>query len=355
MRFFFYGTLIDPDVRRIVLGGASSGTIHIREATLSDWERRAARGVSFPIIIPKRGARVEGLLVSGLDTEARRALVTFEGSQYTLMRASVFVSNGTREVVLFVPAPGGSLKAEAHEWSYAQWCATEKQAFIRELLEAPKAQPRIAPGAGPAPVTQPSSAPRPPQPRPPMGVLPSEIQSLLERHHLWLTSHGQSGKQANLADKDYRGVDFGGQDLSGANFSRCNLTGAKFARARLEMASFEGAILRGADFAEANLDGCMLAYADLTEADLGRATLRPVDILRPDGTHSGRKWPANLSRATLVRSRFFCADLSGANLKGVDLTGADLSGAQVDGANLAEAITDGATMPGPAGSTPAGS
>ncbi len=346
MRFFFYGTLIDPDVRRIVLGGASTGTIHIREATLPDWERRAARGVSFPIIIPKRGSRVDGLLVSGLDTEARRALVGFEGNQYTLMRASVFVSNGTREVVIFVPAPGGSLKAEAHEWSYAQWCATEKQAFIKELLEAPKAQPKTAPSAGPASIAPPQQASRAPAPpRAPMGALPSEILALLERHHLWLTSHGQSGAQANLSDKDYRGVDFGGQDLSGANFSRCNLTGAKFAKARLEMASFEGAILRGVDFAEANLDGCMLAYADLSDADLGNATLRPVDIRRPDGSPSGRRWPANLSRASLVRTRFFCADLTGANLRGVDLTGADLSGAQLDGTNMADAITEGATMP----------
>jgi len=346
VRFFFYGTLIDPDVRRIVLGGSATGTIHLREATLPDWERRAARGVSYPIIVPKRGSRVEGMLVSGLDTDARRALVGFEGNQYTLMRASVFVSNGTREVVLFVPAPGGSLRAEAHEWSYAQWCATEKQAFIKELLEAPKAQPKVAPSAGPAPVAparNPASQPAPP--RSPMGALPSEILALLERHHLWLTSHGVSGAQANLSDKDYRGVDFGGQDLSGANFSRCNLTGAKFAKSRLEMSSFEGAILRGADFAGANLDGCMLAYADLSDADLGNATLRPVDILRPDGTPSGRRWPANLSRATLVRARFFCADLTGANLRSVDLTGADLSGAQLEGTNMADAVTDGATLP----------
>jgi len=171
VRFFFYGTLIDPDVRRIVLGGSATGTIHLREATLPDWERRAARGVSYPIIVPKRGSRVEGMLVSGLDTDARRALVGFEGNQYTLMRASVYVSNGTREVVLFVPAPGGSLRAEAHQWSYAQWCATEKQAFIKELLEAPKAQPKVAPSAGPAPVAparNPASQPAPP--RSPMGA-----------------------------------------------------------------------------------------------------------------------------------------------------------------------------------------
>ena len=45
MRFFFYGTLMDPDVRAIVLGREASLAAHVRDAVLFDWERRATQGV----------------------------------------------------------------------------------------------------------------------------------------------------------------------------------------------------------------------------------------------------------------------------------------------------------------------
>ncbi len=48
------------------------------------------------------------------------------------------------------------------------------------------------------------------------------------------------------------------------------------------------------------------------------------------------KW-AQFERAQLRGTKFFCADLEGANLKGADLFGANLFGANLAGANLAGA------------------
>ncbi|MBL8834369.1 MAG: gamma-glutamylcyclotransferase, partial [Rhodospirillales bacterium] len=50
MRFFFYGTLIDPDVRRAVLGRLAPASVE--PATLKGWRRFSAKGVTFPIARP---------------------------------------------------------------------------------------------------------------------------------------------------------------------------------------------------------------------------------------------------------------------------------------------------------------
>ena len=134
MRFFFYGTLMDPDVRAIVLGREASLSAHVRDAVLFDWERRASSGVSYPVVIPRPGEHVNGLIVSGLDTMSRRALVAYEGPFYQLMRVNAYVSNGAREALLFAPAQGSPLTPEPTGWSYPNWVVTHKKTFIADLI-----------------------------------------------------------------------------------------------------------------------------------------------------------------------------------------------------------------------------
>ena len=139
MRFFFYGTLMDPDVRAIVLGREAALGAHLRTAVLFDWERRATSGVSYPIVQQRPGEHVNGVIVSGLDTTSRRALVAYEGPFFQLMRVSAYVSNGAREVLLFTPSPESPLQPEPGGWSYAHWVVTHKRTFIAELIAERKA------------------------------------------------------------------------------------------------------------------------------------------------------------------------------------------------------------------------
>ena len=56
MRFFFYGTLLDPDVTALVLGRRLPPAAFV-PASLPGHARRRAKGVSYPILVrDPRGA-----------------------------------------------------------------------------------------------------------------------------------------------------------------------------------------------------------------------------------------------------------------------------------------------------------
>lgn len=134
MRFFFYGTLIDPDVRRVVLGSPMAAALHARDAVLDGWERRAVRGVSYPIILPRAGGRVDGVLASGLDAAAARRLADYEGPEYALTTVDVACADGRgRSARVFTPRPDGPLVATPMGWDYARWCARDKRDFLKSL------------------------------------------------------------------------------------------------------------------------------------------------------------------------------------------------------------------------------
>lgn len=133
MRFFFYGTLLDPDVRRLVLAQCAR-ELRCRPAALGGWTRVQASHGCFPVVRRRPGGRVPGLLVEGVDLPGLYRMAHFEGDGYTLGRVAVAVP-GT--------APGGSVRLECHVflperrglclsggWSLADWQRREKRRFL---------------------------------------------------------------------------------------------------------------------------------------------------------------------------------------------------------------------------------
>jgi hypothetical protein len=140
VRFFFYGTLIDPDVRRAVLGAHAPDSVE--SATLGGWERLPVRGESYPMIRRRGGARVEGVLARGLDAEARSVLVGYEGADYALVAVDVALLSGRRlPAWVFAPAAGGALAAGEGAWRFEEWERRHKSGFIRQLAPG-RATPR---------------------------------------------------------------------------------------------------------------------------------------------------------------------------------------------------------------------
>ncbi|MEE8559476.1 MAG: gamma-glutamylcyclotransferase family protein, partial [Alphaproteobacteria bacterium] len=78
MRYFFFGTLMDPDVRALVIGGPAPAS-RIEPATLAGFRRVHVAGRSYPMLISDALGRVEGCLVRGLDGRARARIGQFEG------------------------------------------------------------------------------------------------------------------------------------------------------------------------------------------------------------------------------------------------------------------------------------
>lgn len=130
MPLFVYGTLLDPDVRQIVMQ-QDLPPEQVEEASIHGFRRVHVPGRNWPMLLAHHGSgRVDGMLLHGLDAQALHRLVVFEGEEYHLVpmavtdsegyavRAGVFV--GDRRV------PPGH-----HDWFLEIWVRRHKRIFLR--------------------------------------------------------------------------------------------------------------------------------------------------------------------------------------------------------------------------------
>jgi hypothetical protein len=130
LRFFFYGTLIDADVRRLVLGRLAPD--EVEPAILNGWRRVKLAGVTYPGIVVDPKGTVEGVLARDLGTAAKRALVRYEGDEYELVPAEVATAEGkTVGALMFVS--GRALKRASGVWGIADWQRRHKRRFLASL------------------------------------------------------------------------------------------------------------------------------------------------------------------------------------------------------------------------------
>lgn len=131
MRFFFYGTLIDPDVRRLVLGRHAPA--EVERAWLAGWRRVPIVGATYPAVIRDAQGSVDGVLVRGLDRAARDLLVRYEGDEYELIMVEVETDGGRHVAAnLFVPRRPG-FRHRRGMWDYADWSRRHKRRFLATL------------------------------------------------------------------------------------------------------------------------------------------------------------------------------------------------------------------------------
>ncbi len=131
MRFFFYGTLMDPDICRLVLG-ARAESLRARPAVLTGYRRVRASHGDFPILLRRSGGRVRGQLVEGLGAGVLPAIALFEGREYEPRRALVIDGSG-RRVAAWMFVPGHGRWATARAWNLARWRQRHKSRLIPQL------------------------------------------------------------------------------------------------------------------------------------------------------------------------------------------------------------------------------
>ncbi|MGE0253785.1 MAG: gamma-glutamylcyclotransferase family protein [Alphaproteobacteria bacterium] len=133
MRFFFYGTLMDGEVREAVLGPAAA-RLQVRQARLGGYRRVHAPGQSWPVLVRAAGGQVDGIAADGVDTALARVLLRYEGPDYRLARCRVRLAGGATAVAaVFLPrvAPGAG-----RPWRYDVWRATARPTFLARLRGA---------------------------------------------------------------------------------------------------------------------------------------------------------------------------------------------------------------------------
>jgi hypothetical protein len=91
MRFFFYGTLIDADVRACVLG-PDAAAWRISDGLLRHWRTARIAGRPYPAIVPRRGATTAGILADGVDGDALPRLHAYEGAEYTMRMLEIEIA-----------------------------------------------------------------------------------------------------------------------------------------------------------------------------------------------------------------------------------------------------------------------
>src|SRR6266571_4322057 len=96
--------------------------------------------------------------------------------------------------------------------------------------------------------------------RTPVRVLSfGEIERLLAEHRLYLETEYHQCHRANFSSADLAGRDFSGLNLRGIKMDRAVLRSADFTGARLRRANLIGAILQQVRFDRADLSGARLS------------------------------------------------------------------------------------------------
>lgn len=129
---FVYGTLMSPDVVRVLLGRIPQRTA---PAFVSEFQRYPVLGQEFPGMIRKEGGRTDGVVIEDLSLEEMKILDWFEGDEYVRQSVTVQWDDGvTRKVESFVwNNPWEELDMEK-EWDYQHFCETTLQWYLANTV-----------------------------------------------------------------------------------------------------------------------------------------------------------------------------------------------------------------------------
>lgn len=136
-RYFFYGTLMDADVRMAVLGHRAT-MLPVEPARLAGFRRLHMRGACFPVLVPAVGEVIDGILVGGIDSDDERRLLRFEGAAYR--RQPVTVDGrwtGRADAWCFLPV--SSDLADSRPWDFSRWRRRDRTRYLGRIRRVPVA------------------------------------------------------------------------------------------------------------------------------------------------------------------------------------------------------------------------
>lgn len=129
---FVYGTLMDAEVRALVIGRPLDGA-QAQPAILKNMRRVYIAGRVYPMVVPRRGDAVSGLLLTGLSDEDFARLDAFEGGDYRRERQSVWLDGAIEPLNAWLYRTRGvGPQPSPRPWVLAAWQAREKTQFLRE-------------------------------------------------------------------------------------------------------------------------------------------------------------------------------------------------------------------------------
>lgn len=126
MRYFFYGSLMDPDVLALVLGRPRRRTT---PAAAEGWRRLRVAGECYPLIVPDPDGHVAGVVAEISPAEARR-LAWYEGEDYELGELAVTLGSSGSSIAALAFLPNPDLAHAGEPWDPLLWRREHKAALL---------------------------------------------------------------------------------------------------------------------------------------------------------------------------------------------------------------------------------
>lgn len=129
MRFFFYGTLVDADVRARVLGRAAA-LLRVTGARAPGWRAVYAAGKPYPVLVRTHRAVAAGVLAEGARPGILARLTAYEKG-YRLRRIAVLAAG--RPVTAAVFLPRRALRAGPRLFDLQSWQRIRKRDYLKRM------------------------------------------------------------------------------------------------------------------------------------------------------------------------------------------------------------------------------
>lgn len=129
MPLFFYGTLRDPDVQRLVTGSVFDPAA-TEPAVLTGYRAARVAGERYPVLVANRRGRTDGLLVHALPRAAIERIAQFESDEYRPVALSV-IEQGWRRTQALVFVSNGRPRCSREAWDIEAWRRHDKAVYLR--------------------------------------------------------------------------------------------------------------------------------------------------------------------------------------------------------------------------------
>lgn len=137
MRYFFFGTLMDRELLAVVLG-RSLPEEAFDAAQLRGYARHYVRGETFPTLVPRAGALVDGLLVHGLTPADAERIRWYETDDYEICETAVRQHDG-RDILANCCLPRSGSLDDGRIWDFDDWRRRDRELALtlaREWMRA---------------------------------------------------------------------------------------------------------------------------------------------------------------------------------------------------------------------------
>ncbi len=130
MNLFVYGTLLDPEIMRLV-----SGKDYQRSAAvLPGYACRKLADVVYPAIMACQDVSTSGVVYTSVPLEDIFLLDRYEGNEYVRQTVAVNMSDGSQVAAeTYVIAPAQSCRILEESWSFDQFKELHRAKYLRQL------------------------------------------------------------------------------------------------------------------------------------------------------------------------------------------------------------------------------